>query len=49
MEDSELFTERIPFTETRNYVMIILGAREQYRKLYGLEFPVPAAGTKSGF
>ena len=26
--------------ETRNYVMIILGARDQYRKLYGLE---PAA------
>jgi soluble lytic murein transglycosylase len=34
------FAESIPFTETRNYVMIILGARDQYRKLYGLE---PAA------
>lgn len=33
------FTESIPFTETRNYVMIILGARDQYRKLYGLEPP----------
>ncbi|MBK5255546.1 MAG: transglycosylase SLT domain-containing protein [Vicinamibacteria bacterium] len=31
------FAESIPFTETRNYVMIILGARDQYRKLYGLE------------
>ncbi len=31
------FAEAIPFTETRNYVMIILGARDQYRKLYGLE------------
>ena len=37
---SDEFTESIPFTETRNYVMIILGARDQYRKLYGLE---PAA------
>ncbi len=34
------FAEAIPFTETRTYVMIILGARDQYRKLYGLE---PAA------
>jgi soluble lytic murein transglycosylase len=31
------FAESIPFTETRNYVMIILGARDQYRKLYGLD------------
>jgi len=31
------FAEAIPFTETRTYVMIILGARDQYRKLYGLE------------
>lgn len=34
---SDEFAESIPFTETRNYVMIILGAREQYRRLYGLE------------
>lgn len=34
---SDEFTESIPFTETRNYVMIILGARDQYRRLYGLE------------
>ena len=34
------FAEAIPFTETRSYVMVILGARDQYRKLYGLE---PAA------
>ncbi len=41
---SDEFTELIPFTETRNYVMIILGARDQYRKLYGLE---PAASPGS--
>jgi soluble lytic murein transglycosylase len=40
---SDEFAESIPFTETRNYVMIILGAREQYRKLYGLE-PAPRPG-----
>jgi len=33
---AEEFIESIPFTETRNYVMIILGAREQYRRLYAL-------------
>lgn len=36
------FAEAIPFTETRNYVMIIMGARDQYRRLYGLE-PAPGA------
>ena len=34
---SDEFAESIPFSETRNYVMIILGARDQYRKIYGLE------------
>ncbi|MFN8092380.1 MAG: hypothetical protein U0599_09200 [Vicinamibacteria bacterium] len=34
---SEEFIETIPFSETRTYVMIIiLAAREQYRRLYGL-------------
>lgn len=37
---SDEFAESIPFSETRAYVMIILGAREQYRRLYGLE-PAP--------
>ncbi len=46
---SDEFAEAIPFAETRNYVMIILGAREQYRKLYGLEPAVQAAAAKSGF
>jgi len=36
------FAESIPFTETRTYVMIIMAARDQYRKLYGLE-PTPLA------
>jgi soluble lytic murein transglycosylase len=37
---SDEFAESIPFSETRAYVMIILGARDQYRRLYGLE-PAP--------
>ncbi len=45
---SDEFTESIPFTETRNYVMIILGARDQYRRLYGLEPAAAEAGTKPG-
>ena len=45
---SDEFAEAIPFTETRNYVMIIMGAREQYRKLYGLESPVQATAIKPG-
>lgn len=36
----EEFVESIPFTETRNYVMTILAAREQYRRLYDLA-PAP--------
>jgi soluble lytic murein transglycosylase len=33
-DDPELFVERIPFTETRDYVRIILRNRELYRALY---------------
>jgi len=40
---SDEFAESIPFSETRAYVMIILGARDQYRRLYGLE-PAPKPG-----
>jgi soluble lytic murein transglycosylase len=40
---SDEFAESIPFSETRAYVMIILGARGQYRRLYGLE-PAPRPG-----
>jgi soluble lytic murein transglycosylase len=34
-EDSELFTERIGFTETRDYVRIIQRNAAVYRALYG--------------
>src|SRR5687768_4114542 len=32
--DPELFVERIPFTETRDYVRIVLRNRAMYRALY---------------
>jgi len=35
--DPELFTERIPFVETRDYVRIVQRNAELYRALYGLE------------
>jgi soluble lytic murein transglycosylase len=41
-QPAEDFIETIPFTETRNYVMIVLANREQYRRLYGLTRTVPA-------
>jgi soluble lytic murein transglycosylase len=34
-EDDELFTERIPFAETRDYVRILTRNRALYRGLYG--------------
>ena len=34
-QDPEVFIERIPFTETRDYVRVILRNRELYRTLYG--------------
>jgi soluble lytic murein transglycosylase len=34
-QDPEVFVERIPFTETRDYVRIILRDRELYRSMYG--------------
>ena len=34
--DPELFIERIPFTETRDYVRIVMHNAEMYRALYGL-------------
>lgn len=40
---SEEFIEAIPFTETRTYVKVVLGAREQYRRVYGL--PTVALAT----
>ena len=41
-QPAEDFIETIPFTETRNYVMIVLANREQYRRLYGLARTAPA-------
>ncbi|GJG86045.1 hypothetical protein tb265_12260 [Gemmatimonadetes bacterium T265] len=35
-DDAELFVERIPFAETRDYVRIVLRNRELYRALYRL-------------
>jgi soluble lytic murein transglycosylase len=34
-DDPEVFVERIPFAETRDYVRIILRDRELYRSMYG--------------
>jgi soluble lytic murein transglycosylase len=36
-QDPELFVERIPFVETRDYVRIVLRNAEMYRALYGLK------------
>jgi len=33
--DEEIFAERIPFEETRNYVKILRFNRELYRTIYG--------------
>ncbi len=38
---AEEFIETIPFTETRQYVMIILANREHYRRIYGLGKAAP--------
>ncbi len=43
---AEEFTESIPFSETRGYVMIVLANREQYRRLYGLERSAPAPAVE---
>jgi soluble lytic murein transglycosylase len=37
----EEFTETIPFTETRGYVMSILSMTERYRQIYGLGASAP--------
>ena len=39
MADEELFAERIPYRETRDYVRIIQRNEEMYRALYGLAPP----------
>ena len=42
----EEFTESIPFSETRTYVMIVLANREQYRRLYGLVRTTPGPASE---
>lgn len=44
--DDELFTERIPFEETRDYVKIVQHNARMYRALYGTE-TTPAAASPS--
>lgn len=44
--DPELFAERIPFAETRDYVRIISRNQALYRVLY--DWPVAAAGVSPG-
>ena len=34
MDDPELFAERIPFTETRDYVRVVQRNAQMYRELY---------------
>jgi soluble lytic murein transglycosylase len=43
--DDELFSERIPFEETREYVKIVQQNRRMYRALYGAASPATAPGT----
>jgi soluble lytic murein transglycosylase len=42
---AEEFIETIPFNETRNYVMTILGSRENYRRLYSFPPPPGSVGV----
>ena len=46
VEDPEVFVERIPFTETRDYVRIVQRNREMYRALYAK--PERASGAIVG-
>ena len=41
--DPEVFIEEIPFTETRNYVKLVLRNEMLYRRLYGNTVAAPAA------
>ena len=45
MADEELFAERIPYRETRDYVRIIQRNEDMYRALYGLH---PADSARTG-
>jgi soluble lytic murein transglycosylase len=45
---AEEFVDSIPFVETRGYVMIILAAREHYRRLYSFAPRPQTASTPEG-
>lgn len=47
MDDQELFAERIPYRETRDYVRIIQRNQDMYRALYGLA-DAGAGGAPAG-
>jgi len=40
---AEEFVDSIPFSETRTYVMVVLAAQEQYRRIYAM--PAPPGGV----
>ncbi len=44
--DPEIFTERIPYVETRDYVRIVLRNEELYRALYAWRQPPRTSTTK---
>ena len=44
---AEEFVDSIPFSETRTYVMLVLAAQEQYRRIYSLPAP-SSTGAASG-
>jgi soluble lytic murein transglycosylase len=44
-QSAEEFVDTIPFSETRIYVMTILAAQEQYRRIYSLPIVPGSAGT----
>jgi len=47
-QSAEEFVDTIPFGETRTYVMTILAAQEQYRRIYALPAVPGAAGYAAG-
>jgi soluble lytic murein transglycosylase-like protein len=42
---AEEFVDSIPFSETRLYVMTVLAAQEQYRRIYSLPASPSTAGA----
>ncbi len=45
---AEEFVDSIPFSETRTYVMTVLAAQEQYRRIYALPPLAPSAPAATG-